>query len=423
MAKRDPVYWNAGALVLNSAAASALGFLFWMVAARRLSPEDVGFGAAVVSAATLAALIGKAGFDAAVIRFGPSAGDRLMRKLLLHAAVATVVLTALVVGVILALAEGGVASLAPLLSPTAAGGFLLLACATSAAWILDAFFIAEQAATWTLARNVAFNVVKLVVPLVLVVPVAAFAVPLAWGVGLAASILVALAAVPLAMRARRVLVTEKPSRRDVAVYAAKNYVLNVSEFLPGLVLPILVLETLGPAVNARFFLAWTIATVGFLASKAIMQSAFAALVRKGDPRVALGKAARLSALLLLPFALGLVLLAGPLLRVFGPGYADAALQLRLLALSIPAVVVTNALLAYLKARRPGWELTLLPAATLVAFLAAAPLALALGGTTGIALVWLAVQLLAGAYAALRLTAILWREPHATASLRRSAHEG
>jgi len=426
---RDPVYANGIALVLNSGTASALGFLFWLVIARRYSSAEFGWGAAVVSASTLAALIGKAGFDAAIIRYGPSSSVRVLRKLVAQAALASVLLTAVVSGIVLALADTSlVTSLAPLRAPPAAIGFLALACGTVLAWVFDAFFIAEQTALYTLYRNMAFNLVKLVAPFAIAVTFASFAVPLSWGAGLAVSVLVAIALVPVALRRRRPAATvPPPSRAEVALYSAKNYVLNVSEFLPSLLLPILVLEMMGPVANARFFLAWTIASVGFLGSKAIAQSSFAALVREGRPHTALSKGARLAMWLLAPLVVFLLVFAPLLLRLFGQGgHADAILLLRLLALSFAPVTVTNLYLSYLKARQAGWELTILPAATLLVTIGSAIPALTLG-MSALGWLWLGVQTLAAGYAGARLTIMLKRNHHGVTNnmprIGRRAHEG
>lgn len=422
---RDPLYLDGYALVANAGLGAFLGFLFWLVAAR-LFPEDaLGVGAAVVSAATLAALVGKAGFDAAIIRYAPSASPRGLRRLLVGSLLAATALTALAASVLLALAVEGIASLAPLGSPAMAAGFLLLACATAAAWILDALFIAGQRASLVLARGAAFNLVKLGAPLLLLGVAAARVVPLAWGLGLAASLAVALWALPRVLARHEPVARAPLARRDVAVYAARNFALNLSEFLPGLVLPVLVLGLLGPTENARFFLAWTVATVAFLASKAIAQSGFAALSRGGDARGAVRKAFLLSALLLGPAILFLLAAAGPLLALFGPGYAQGATLLRLLALSVPFIVVSNLFLAYLKARRAGWELVLLPATGLVVLLSLMPLAIVRYGTDGAGLLWLACQAALGLYAAIRLAAALRRSPldNVRTALRRRAHEG
>src|SRR5688500_13599833 len=89
----DPLCGNGVALVLNAGISSALGFLFWMVAAHRFHADALGVGAAVVSASTLAALVGKAGFDAAIVRYAPPASHAGLRRLLLRAGLATLALT------------------------------------------------------------------------------------------------------------------------------------------------------------------------------------------------------------------------------------------------------------------------------------------------------------------------------------------
>jgi len=317
----------------------------------------------------------------------------------------------------------GVPALAALKSPAFAAGFLLLAMGTGVAWILDAFFISEQRADGVLLRNVAFNLVKLAVPLFIVYEWGGRAVPLAWGVGLAASLAVALAILPRRLSAHQPTGTAPP--RGAFGYAMRNYALNLSEFLPGLVLPIIVLDALGAEENARFFLAWTVATVAFLASKAIAQSAFAALVRDADAKAALAKGLTLSTLLLAPPALVMYVAAPHLLGLFGAHYVAAAGLLRLLALSVPAIIVFNLYLAYLKARDGGWELTLLPLVSLVLLLGSLPLAVARGGIEGAGIAWLVVQMALGLYAAARLAAKLRRNLHGTprTRLRRHPHEG
>lgn len=425
---RDPVYLNGYALVANSGIGAALGFLFWLVAARRYPEDALGVGAAVVSAATLAALVGKAGFDAAIIRYTPGASPRGFRRLVAWSLAATLGLTALVSLVIVALAAQGVSHLGPLASPPMAVGFLALACATAAAWIIDACFIAEQSSLLVLARSGAFNVVKLVAPFALVGALAVPAsrvVPLAWGLGLAVSLTVSLALMPRLLRRHRPVQDGRLARQDVAVYAGRNFALNLSEFLPGLLLPILVLDLLGPQANARFFLAWTVASVAFLASKAIAQSSFAALSRGGHPGPALRKAFLLNALLLGPLVLVLLVAPRPILGLFGPGYEDSAVLLGLLALSIPGIVVSNVFLSYLKARQAGWELVLLPAAALAVLLALMPIALQRIGVEGVGAVWLAVQVTMGLYSTIRLTAALRRYQleNPRPSLHHRAHEG
>ena len=420
---RDPLYANGLALVANAGLSAALGFLFWMVAARRFNADALGVGAAVVSAATLAALVGKAGFDAAVIRYAPAASPTGVRKVLFKALAATLGLTFVVAATVLLIGALGVPALTPLLEPAFAAGFLLLAVGTAGAWVLDSYYVAEQRSMVVLARNLAFNVVKLGVPIFLALSWGGRAVPLAWGLGLVAGLAVLVLLLPGTL-ARHRPVGAKPEGNAFG-YAMRNYALNLSEFLPGLVLPILVLNSLGAEENARFFLAWTVATVALLASKAIAQTAFAAQVRDGEAAPALKKGLLLSGALLLPAGVVLYFGAPLILSLFGAHYAGAADLLKLLALSIPFVALSNLYLSYLKARDARWELTLLPLISLLVLLATMPFALAWLGILGAGLAWLGVQMALGLYAAARFLAKTRRMNHGAPrfGIRRHLHQG
>lgn len=67
---------NAVSLVGTSAVTSGLGFAFWWVAARQLSPEALGAGTAAVSAMTLVGTAGMLGLGTLLISELPRAGDR-----------------------------------------------------------------------------------------------------------------------------------------------------------------------------------------------------------------------------------------------------------------------------------------------------------------------------------------------------------
>ena len=62
--------------IMTSYAASALfGFLFWLVVAHVYPPSHVGIGTATVSAMLLVASLSSMGFDYALVRFLPQAGN------------------------------------------------------------------------------------------------------------------------------------------------------------------------------------------------------------------------------------------------------------------------------------------------------------------------------------------------------------
>jgi len=62
-------YRNAVYLMLSSGVTAALGFVFWILAARFYSASDVGLASAIISAAGLLALLSTLGLNYGLIRF------------------------------------------------------------------------------------------------------------------------------------------------------------------------------------------------------------------------------------------------------------------------------------------------------------------------------------------------------------------
>ena len=73
------MYRDAYALMLNTIVNSGLGLLYWIVAARTSSPEDVGRGNALISLMLLVSVLTQVDFGQALIRFLPRAGTGTRR--------------------------------------------------------------------------------------------------------------------------------------------------------------------------------------------------------------------------------------------------------------------------------------------------------------------------------------------------------
>jgi len=417
---RDPLYRNGYYLMLNSLTGAGFGFLFWMVAARLYTQAEVGTAVGVVSAMTLAALFGKFGVDAALIRYVPTADRRGRLKLLAESLALTSVLTlTLAVGMV-----GLFPTLSPALAalharPLDAALFCAFAVLMSGAWVLDGYFIAERRAGLSLLRNVTFNALKVALPFVGVIAASSFALPLAWGLGIAASVAVAALAVPrLLQRVAPTGGAALPARRTFLAYSGANYVVNVTEWLPTLVLPLLVLAVAGPEQNAVFYMAWTLASLAFFFTKAVSQSTFAEMSHQPENLAPLlRKGAKHSGLVVAPTLLGGALLGGVALSLFGPTYRDQGYPLLLVLLGSGVfVAVSNLYLTLLKARDARVELVLLPTLLLAATVTAAYAALGAFGLMGLAWAWLLTNALGAGYCLIRIPTHLRR----SATCRESA---
>ena len=72
---KDPLYKTSFYVMLTSIAGAGFGFIFWIMAAKIYSPEDVGLATAIISAISLLVIISKMGFDQSIVRFFPD-GDK-----------------------------------------------------------------------------------------------------------------------------------------------------------------------------------------------------------------------------------------------------------------------------------------------------------------------------------------------------------
>ncbi len=71
---RTPLYKNGYSLILSSATTSALGMLFWVLAARYYSVETIGTSSAMIAAMMFLSGISQRGVNSALVRFVPLAG-------------------------------------------------------------------------------------------------------------------------------------------------------------------------------------------------------------------------------------------------------------------------------------------------------------------------------------------------------------
>ncbi|MBC7086774.1 MAG: oligosaccharide flippase family protein, partial [Methanomethylovorans sp.] len=72
----NSLFKNAYYLAANSIIGSLTGFIFWIIAARLFSTEDIGLASTIISAIGLLALLSNFGFNISLIRFLPELKDK-----------------------------------------------------------------------------------------------------------------------------------------------------------------------------------------------------------------------------------------------------------------------------------------------------------------------------------------------------------
>ena len=406
---RIPLYRSSFALVLTTAANAGFGLIFWTLAARLYSTQEVGKGAAAVAALQLASMIGCTGLTPALVRLLPPsrAGTRRLVLGIYAAGVSVAVLAGLCV---LVATNIGVDALA------VPGYVYLLAIPIFALFTLqDGVLIGLRREALVPVENAAYGIAKIVLLI-------AFSTAGAWGIFVSWSITALLLVIPVNMllfvryvplhSARESGSGKEFSPGDIVHFAGGNHISGLLMALPDFLMPIIVLQAAGAEQNAYFYAAWSLVwPLRLIASN--IANAFTAQAAEDDTRSRdlLMKAGLLTLAIFAPLVLFLTLGADPLLRyLFGREYAENGdLAMRLLAPGLLGSAFLSLAVAFARVKRQVARLLFLSVTYTAISL---PLAIALiswQGIDGAGVAWLLSQAIMAAIAVAVWSMGLFRE--------------
>jgi O-antigen/teichoic acid export membrane protein len=329
----DALYRGSLTLLVNMAATSAIGFLFWTLAARTYPASSVGVFSGVTAGVGLLAAIAALGLPNTMIRHVTGV-DNPRELVVVAVTVIATVGTALCLLTVLVLGP----HLPPALHLQQRGRMMLLVTAlvsiTAVSNTVDAGLIAIRLSHAVLVKNVVGSVAKVVALLVLV-HLRSSGLLLSYGLGLALATALSVVSLGRQLRGKGIRPKSFLMLWSHLSFTSGSYVATIMGMLPLSVVPLEVLVIRGAGETARFAVAFLI--VGFLnlIPSTVAQVLFAEVSRQG---VQLGRQLRkaLRGVYGLLFPAMLVAVAGAplLLRIFGAAYATAATGcLRVLALS------------------------------------------------------------------------------------------
>jgi O-antigen/teichoic acid export membrane protein len=396
--RRDDLTANSLAMMATTVSNSGLGYVFWVVAARRFSPEQVGAATAIISAATIAATICDLGLRTTLMqelpqtRSGLAWSSRISTGLIIGGVSSAIggCFAWLVVSLLSKQVDGLVEGLWPI-------GVIALTMALTLSTMLDGVSTAEKRADQILTRNVVIATSKLalltVAAFVLSAPTQAVFVSAAIGtvVGVAYTLHWQLRSLHPDWSFTTTGTLE--SFRVLRGSLVGHHITNLGGWLPPFVLPLEVVILLGTRQNAYFTITWLIGNVFFMVSPSVASALFVAgrWDPAGQPDLT-RRAAKLIAFLLTPIALVLGIGGHFILSIFGPGYATFGypLLLVLIASALPDAI-TNVRIGQLRAQRRLGEAARLNAVMAVIAIVAAWFLLPVLGIVGGGIAWLVAQ--------------------------------
>jgi O-antigen/teichoic acid export membrane protein len=412
-----PLLGTIVSLIATTGITSALGVIFWWVAAHRAPLAAVGNGSAAVSAMTLVATFGMAGLNTALIPHlarRPRYADGLLSAGLCASALISGLLAA-GFWLIAALVGGG---FAPYLhTSTGALVFIGGAAVTGASLVLDEALLGLLGGSPQLWRNCAFAITKLAVLAGLTaVWHGELGTPIltAWAGGTVLS----LVAAAILLRTHGIRLVARPqwaALRRIGHEGVGNTWLNNTLQAPVLLTPILVTGLLSATDGGAFYVAATVMAIVVMLSFHFTTALYAASA--ADPARFAAKLRFTLRICLLGGLVGVpfvIVVARPLLHVFGPEYAARA--------TVPLVIMIggyfgsalkNHYVALLRINQQITKAAVYASVTCVIRLAAVTIGALAGGLVGVSVALLASMTAEGLYAVPALRKALGGGRHAS----------
>ncbi len=384
----------------STAVNSLLGFFFWMVVARFYTQVEVGFSSAVLSAISLLTILSLVGLNVMLVRFLPHADKP--QQLINTCFTLSGLISLLIAGIFVA----GLGFWSPAISfigknAIFAAAFIFFTLLSTLSHLMDSTFLAVRRAEFTLFKNIIFSLLKIPLPILFVLFFYTFGIVASWGIATGVALVVSLILfLPKVQNQYRPVPTIKLSLiRNIGQYSSGNYLATLLATAPVLLLPLMVVNILGPTSNAYFYVAWMIASVIFAIPTSISLSLFAEGSRFEERlRGNVIRSVKFSFLLLVPVVILLMLVGKWLLLAFGQGYSTNALPLlQVLAISSLPLVVNLIYASVLRVTGRIRELIIIRGIVAIIVLLASYLIMPTSGILGIGYAWLGAQVVLSIY--------------------------
>lgn len=410
---RTPLFGNGYALVMSSGISSALGLVYWALAARFYSPEDVGFNAATISAMMFLAGFAQLNLMSALMRFIPESGRQAARFILITYGVSMAVaaVACIVFGQVIGL---WVPQLARIGSSPA---LLIWFTVATIGWCL--FVLEDSAITglrqsrWVPVSNGGFSIAKIALLVALAATFPAYGVFASWTIALALSVVLTnlLLFWRLVPRAKPADTPTTPlSVGVISRFVFTDYLGSLCWLACTTLLPVVVASTAGIRATAYFYLAWQI---GYGLHMVSINMGYSLVVEgTTDPRRLAAFSRRMLVLnlrIIVPAAAVVIIAAPYVMGLFGPDYAAQGTNLlRLLAIGAVPYSVVPVYISVVRVQRRVRRAAAALAVMCLLVLGLSEIFLRSFGLVGVGLAWLIAQTAVGGFLFLFELRPLWK---------------
>lgn len=376
---RSQLFRGSFWLLLASVSDAALGFLFWVLAAKAYTRDSVGITTATISLIALAQLFSRFGLDQSLVRHFPQGNkNRIMMT-----SMAVTLLSSILMGVIFMTLSKSVATESGI--NLLAGGLLvivIIAAESTTYFSAMALVAMRQGKFYWIQRIIVNTKVLFVVPLATIGVggmVLAYGIPVVLASLFSLSVLYRLGIHPSGF--------DRSYLSRSLRYSAANYIVTIFTATPYPILALVVLAVAGAGQTACFSLAYAISSLVMMVPNAFSTSLLVEGSHGEDLREQTAKALRLSYLFQLPLVVAIALLGGIALGLIGSQYLPGKDFLVLSSISGLGVPLCSIFTSVMRIRKRVRMLVLFNSVVFFVLLSSSVFLLHFVGIAGVGIGW------------------------------------
>jgi len=315
---KDTLFGNSLWLFLTSIVVAGLGFLFWTINAWIFPSDQIGIATTLISAVELLVSLSLLGFDVALIKFLPI--TRLRVKLFGICITLSSIISIALGFIFIIFIDVFSPSLMILKQPVFYISFIIMIIFRNAYKITDSVFIAQNKSRYIFFRYLISNSLKIIF-IALFITMGVFAMFGSWLFGMVIAFIISMVWIKYPI----IPVFDKKILKNIWKFSGVNYISGFLILAPQTILPLMILNILGPSESAYFYIVWMISTVIFMIPNSVSKTLLAQNEKELSKNII--KSIKFSLLLLLPTVTIVALFSKHILLLFGTEYSINASSL------------------------------------------------------------------------------------------------
>jgi O-antigen/teichoic acid export membrane protein len=333
---RDSLLKNSIYLMATSFITSFIGFFFWIVAARYYSPNDIGITSAIFSGISLISMIGSLGLSGALTFYLPrdKNTDKIINSCLTVNIISSIIFSLIF---IIGLKIWSPELISTLNNVENISIFIIVTIAISISGLIGAAFTAGRRSSFQMVKETTYHFVKLCA-LIFFSEFGAMGILVSIGIGLTFSLITGFSLLSKVWKYSPSLNLD-PIIKNMASFSVGNYVADIFNNAPKLILPIMILNLIGAKSAGYFYIAIMMAGLLYGISQSISSSLLVESSDRDKFWNNVNKSIKFNLVVIIPGLVLFVVFGKFILGLFNPSYAENA-TITMVILTITSIPVS-----------------------------------------------------------------------------------